>query len=46
MNYIKGYRLNSDTYLCLFDKFIAVVKVNSKGEIVKVSTFGKSPIAE
>ena len=41
MKYEKGYRLNSDTYLCVFDKCLVIVKVNEKGEIVKVSTFGE-----
>ena len=41
MKYEAGYKLNSDTYLCLFDEFMAVVKVNSDGEIVRVETFGE-----
>lgn len=41
MKYETGFRLNVDTYLCIFDKCLAIVKVNEKGEIVKVTTFGE-----
>lgn len=39
--FLEGHKLFDDTYLCVFDKFLAIVKVNKDGEIVKVSTFGE-----
>lgn len=44
MKYETGYRLDKYTYLCLFDKCLAVVKVNDKGEIVRVATFGNKEV--
>lgn len=41
MEYKTGYRLFRDTYLCVFDECLVVVKVNEKGEIVRVTTFGE-----
>ena len=41
MEYKTGYRLFKDTYLCVFDECLVVVKVNKKGEIVRVTTFGE-----
>ena len=34
------YKLFGDTYLAEFEKCLAVAKVNEKGEIIKVTTFG------
>lgn len=41
MKVIEGHKLFKDTYLIALDTCLAVVKVNDKGEIVKVSTFGE-----
>ena len=40
MQFEKGFKLFDDTYLCLFDKFIAIVKVDENGKIIRVRTFG------
>ena len=37
----EGLKLFDDTYLFRFDKFLAIVKTDPEGKIVKVSTFGK-----
>lgn len=41
MTYQNGYKLFEDTYLCIFDECLVVAKVNEKGEIIKVTTFGE-----
>lgn len=41
MTYLEGYKLFEDTYLCVFDEFLVVAKVDGNGEIVKVTTFGE-----
>lgn len=46
MKYETGYRLFDDTYLCVFDECLAIAKVNKKGEIVKVITFGEKKGAD
>ena len=37
---IELHKLFNDTYLAVFEKCIAIAKVNEKGEIVRLSTFG------
>lgn len=46
MKYLDGYKLFDDTYLCLFDCCMAVVKVNGKNEIVRIATFGKGEMTD
>lgn len=41
VDYKTGYKLFDDTYLCVFDNCLAVVKVGKEGNIIKVSTFGE-----
>ena len=41
MDYKTGYKLFDDTYLCVFDKCLVIVKVDKDGNIIRVSTFGE-----
>ena len=41
MDYKTGFKLFDDTYLCVFDKCLVIVKVDKEGNIIKVSTFGE-----
>lgn len=41
INYEKGYKLFEDTYLCVFDKCLMIVKTDKDGDIVRVTSFGE-----
>lgn len=41
MDYKTGFKLFDDTYLCVFDKCLVIVKVDKEGNIIRVSTFGE-----
>ena len=41
-----GYKLFDDTYLFEINGCLAVAKVNEKGEIIRLTTFGEKELTE
>lgn len=40
-HFVKGYKLFEDTFLGVFEECLAIAKINERGEIVRMTTFGE-----